>query len=160
VELTAVVILLALVAGTATVLFREPYRLARQQATIDRLTFIDQHVRHRAVSHSGELIFNLKSRTAIWDTTESKDEETLLAAKLQIDRIWTLAGGDSRTDEIRIAFHSNETADTYAVRTSLDGASVRWQLFIGLTGQHMEIGNDREAETILRSLNANGANVN
>lgn len=160
VELTAVIILLSLIAGAATVVFREPYRLAKRQATIDRLIFIDQHVRRRAARHPGELVLDLKTRTATWESRADDEPDVQLASSLVIDRIWTLRSGEQRRKPTRIRFQTNGTAETYAVRTSVDNTGARWLLFIGLTGQHLEIGNDREANAVLRSLDTSGPDLN
>ena len=158
VELTTVVILLALIAGIATVVFRDPYRKARHQATIDRLEFIDPHVRRVAKKRPGELVFDLSKGTATWQERDTGpvSESVTLASGLLIDEIWTLAGGTQSSGEVTVSFHPNGTSGTYAVRTSVNDIAVRWLLFVGMTGQQMEIGDDNEAQAVLESLVTSG----
>ena len=113
VELTAVVILLALIAGIAMVAFRDPYRNARHQATIERLEFIDP-LRRVARKRSGDLVFDLGEGTATWRRRDTgrRSESVTLAAGLLISEIWTLAGGTRSSGEVIVPFHPDGTSGT------------------------------------------------
>jgi prepilin-type N-terminal cleavage/methylation domain-containing protein len=155
IELTVVIAILVMLLSVAVVSMRSPYRAARLEDAIERISSFDRQLRNQArrFDRLFELKINLRdsSLEARSGDARQKIEPLRLGAGLRIDRVKTkLRQVDYR--ELAIPISCSGHSPTYALR--LRGADDRkhWLVFTGVSGQLVRIEKDREIDQLFKLL--------
>lgn len=152
-ELLVVLVLVALVAVMVVMRWSGVQHKAVTEAAVDRLEFLDQHLRRYARTHRTEcrLSFELeKSRVRkLYQTSDRKNPawETL-GRGISIAKLQT-TGSRQQGQPIEITFNRDGTSPTYVVQLQGPEKQPLWLVFAGVTGQVTRFQSQREADAAL-----------
>lgn len=154
-ELLAVMALLALVAGLATVRFSSSYRQAQVTTAIHSIQAIDDQLRTLATKQAQpyELRIDLDRNTLEIKGQHKKEviRKHVLPAALQIEAVRS-PREDRHHGEAVIRCDSAGLCETYALQITAPSSPPRWILFAGVTGQSNEQLTDRQIEELFNAL--------
>jgi prepilin-type N-terminal cleavage/methylation domain-containing protein len=159
IEVTVVIIVMALLATAAALSFARPLRSARASEAIELVRTFDGNARTAARRFGSEIEmrFDLSRkelvRRVIRDDGRRRSEDisrSRLPGGCRVDRM-ILAGGETRdTGEVVIHCSSGGLSRSYGVHVIGNGPD-RWLVVAGLSGQISEAKNETELRSILES---------
>ena len=150
IEVTAVLVLMAVLAGTATLALAGPRARAAAAEAVDQLAFADEAVRQAALS--GDRPQTLVIDMAVGRLSRATDAAagaTLaeLPAGVRVTRV--LLGADvTDSGEARVTVSAGGLSSSYAVGLSTP-AGPRWVVVAGLTGQVSTVPDAAAADAAL-----------
>lgn len=162
-ELLVVMALTAILAGMAIVSFRGPYEAARLENVMAQVTMADRQIRDRSLRHArpGRIVIHLDAGTISGEQLDNEGEQ---APPLRIDGgacfdQLLLGGHRINCGEAAVAVSSRGQTPTYAIRFKKPGGGHRWLVFLGLTGQSIQLNDESEIEHLQRLLEAQGTDA-
>jgi type II secretion system protein H len=152
VELVAVLTIVAIFAGAASLSLRGPRQAARLESAVERLTMVDrqlrEHARHYGRSEQLTICPNTGRIAAV-----AHDGRKTPIAPFQLDGrvIEQVAIGERRSDcdEVTIDYTGQGRSATFAVRLRGPEGKSHWLLFAGATGQMVRIEDEKTVEELL-----------
>jgi prepilin-type N-terminal cleavage/methylation domain-containing protein len=158
VELTVVLLILAIMAGAVAVSARGPLRKVGIERTVDEIIAFDRLTRQyaRQQDRAIRLLVDLSAGELRRTDEEGRGElgEPLrLASGYSVARL-RLAGQDIASGQVAISCSALGLTPTYAVLLEGAGGRRQWVLVAGLSGQIVGTGDDKETENILAMLEA------
>ncbi len=156
IEMLAVLLILALIAGSVAVSLGGAAQRARLEDAVSRFEFYERSTRERAQSKSEplQLVYKLKSGYVerVTDSTQKLSGQQLgLPPGFTIDQVWTRQERIIE-GEVGMLYGSNGCAATYAVMISgLDRQST-WIVVVGLSGQVLETDDVDKVRAILGTV--------
>lgn len=166
IELVAVMLILALLIGAATLALGGVRREAEMSDVIDRLRAADETARRQAhrLDEPAELVFDLRRNRIEHSRGRDRrggrgDGHWTLPRGFSLERAW-IEGHGSSSHQIAVGFSSLGHSPSYALAVrgpsppEGDGRPRRLLLWAGLSGQMKEPEDESQLETILQSLGA------
>ena len=155
IELTVVLLILALVSASVAVAVREPLHRVGLRGALDDLAEFDHLTRTYAREQDRPvvLVFDLDAGV-IRRMDETGRTELGLALRLPADyRIVRLRAGedDWRSGQTVLAVSALGLTPTYAVLVTGPGPRAQWMALAGLSGQLLEPKNDAEVDNLFKA---------
>jgi prepilin-type N-terminal cleavage/methylation domain-containing protein len=159
IEMVAVVLLMALLAVAATLSLTGRFRQVAMKEVIDQLARQDQLVRQQS-RQSGQpmhLVLNLSDGWARrQDTQEVKSAQPWsLPAGYRVLKIFLL-GQETNQGEVAIPYSPKGLSPSYILWLSGPNEQQRQILVTGLTGQVLEVGDERQLKILCSALKMQG----
>lgn len=156
IEMLAVLLILALIAGTVAISLGGAAQRARLEDAVSRFTHYERSTRERAQAQgeSLQLVFELKTGRVerVTENSQKVNGRPLdLPQGFEIQQMWTR---EERIldGEVGMLYGSNGCTASYAVMISgLDGQAT-WIVVAGLSGQFLEADNVEEVQAILGTV--------
>jgi len=156
-ELTVVLLVLALIAGTAMLNLSGPVRQARLHDTLDELAAFDELVRSYSIAHHkpSVLEIDLENNTLARNSTENASLSVLrsLPERFKMNAVYTTAK-KIEDSNVSIMYSALGFSRSYAVRLE-DSANQRvWIYFSGLTGETQTYEKEEDVQAIFATWHA------
>jgi prepilin-type N-terminal cleavage/methylation domain-containing protein len=156
VELLAVMVIMGILAGSVMFSLKTPYQSAKMENALERIMFMDRQLRDHARRFNRPAEMQINFTNGVVTGAEPKKRETVipsfsLGAGVQIDQV---AFGRHRIDSgvVSIDFSAHGCTPTYAMRFS-NGSNIKhWLVFLGITGQIVQIDNEKEIDELLHMV--------
>jgi prepilin-type N-terminal cleavage/methylation domain-containing protein len=157
IEVLAVLVILSVIAAAAVYTVRFPIQTARMDLAVQQLTLLDNQIRQHAqrFGHVAQLTIDLDQATLYWTETAG-DRLMAHSHRLEGARLDRFASATRRADRgrVMIAYRTNGETPSYAVRLRSGRGPSKWLLFVGLTGQTVQVDDEREISDTFRFLSA------
>jgi prepilin-type N-terminal cleavage/methylation domain-containing protein len=154
IELLAVLVLMALLAGSAVYAFGFELRSARLADASGQIRDLDQMTR-RLASGTGAptsmVIQPYKGRLFRRDLSGRTSQPVALSRRIRIDRV-LVAGHEATRSDVRIDFMKDGSSSSYALRLSAPDQTPRWIVVAGLGGEVTQTSDDKQVEHIFAVL--------
>lgn len=155
IEATAVIVVIALLAGATVWSLAPPLGRARIDDALDRISYVDSLARRRA-SSSGEpmrLVFDLQGSAVSIQSEADRGTATRFALPPghkfgQVQDLRTSA----RAGFAEIAVSPSGLSRTYAVQVVAGEHEQGWILIAGLSGQTQRVAGERQVEEVFDAL--------
>jgi type II secretion system protein H len=162
IEMVAVITIVAILAGAASLSLRSPYQIAQFEDAKERLVMVDQQIREHA-RHCGRAEQLTITPNSGRIAARAPDKQTAPMAAFRLDsRVIeqvAIAGRRSDCDEVAIDYTAQGRSATYAVRLRGPSGKSHWLLFAGATGQMIQIGDETTIEELLKRVSAKGTDA-
>jgi prepilin-type N-terminal cleavage/methylation domain-containing protein len=153
VELLAVLVLLAILAGSAALSLRGPYRAAQLENALESAALADNQVRDyaRRCGKPAQIVVRIETG-AIAGVTAADGFVDVARFRTHVACLDEVIVGGRRSDcgETAIPVSPRGWTPTYALRFQMSKGGHRWLAFLGVTGQTLRIDDERELETLWR----------
>ena len=158
IEVTAVLVLTAVLAGVAAVSLSGPRHRAAVADAVDQLAFADAQVRGGAVSADEPRVLLIDLATGRLSRTAADGAAVVTLAELpagvSVSRV--MAGSDViDAGRARVPISAEGRSRSYAVGLST-AAGPRWLVVAGLSGQVTAVADETTAESALEPTRADG----
>ena len=155
IELVAVLVLLAVLAGLAVVSLWRPYHAARTQDVVEAIAHFDRNTRRfaRAWARPQQVtIHRAAGRLARQPVASSQPQGPTLELPrgYRMRRVWT-ANEPASADPVVLAYGTQGWSPSYALEIQRQRETL-WILVAGLSGQVIRCEGDEEAEQVLSAL--------
>ena len=150
VELLAVVVLMSLLAATATVMVRLPLAKAKREHSIAQLRVLDSIARDRA--QRGEQVrLELDTSQGIARLIDHRHRELVTPVVMASgqDTVVVVGAGERLDSRRHILYDKFGTSGTYAVRVGRPQGTDDWLLVLGMTGQSYSINKRGTVDAII-----------
>ena len=146
VELIAVLVIAAIVAGMVVLSVRSHLARAKMTAACELLQACDSNVRHVARAHGTGLALQiLAGKSSI---RMPNGQVRSLGRGVSIDRLWTpRAAANSGT--LHVVMSPTGQSDTYAVRLNAGEKVTRWLVVLGASGQCLQFKREKDVRQLL-----------
>jgi type II secretion system protein H len=162
VELVAVLTIMAILAGAASLSLRGPHQTARLEGAVERLTMVDRQVREHARRYGRCEQLTICPNTGRIAAVAPDGQKTLIAP-FQLDGrvIEQVAIGERRSDcdEVTIDYSAQGRSATFAMRLRGPDGKSHWLLFAGATGQTVRIEDEKTVKELLQRVSATGTDT-
>ena len=153
IELLAVLVVVAIIAGVVVLRLSGPMRSARMRDVIGEIASFDRLTRVEAVEmdRAQALVIDLNKGEIARRNSRARDRGGVslrLPSEFRIDRV-RLPGRDAGVGRVEVAFSRLGYAPSYALRIEGPGRVSRWVLFCGLTGEAVEVEDEKEIDEVL-----------
>ncbi len=163
VEIMAVLMVMAVVAGAVTLRLEGPLKRASMRelvdsvAGFDRLTRVWARQQGRPVTIVIDMAGGELSRVALdnRDGTTAVGSALVLPERFRVTEVRT-ALGRNQGGRMEIPCSRRGLSASYALCLQDDRGTRQWILFAGLTGQMIQVDDERQVQTIFESLAGNG----
>ncbi len=136
IELIAVMVIVAVLAGLTTLTLRSHIDRARLASACRLLRACDRHVRFDAAARQQPLVLELHSTRSMLRLPDGR--RCSLGRGVRVDRLWTPHVASNR-GTLRVVMSPTGQSDTYAVRLRCGKLSARWIMVLGTSGQSFEL---------------------
>jgi prepilin-type N-terminal cleavage/methylation domain-containing protein len=156
VELTLVLLLLALVAGAVTLRVQGPLRRSRMQDALDQVRGFDRLARHFAAEQDRpiRLVIDLDTQK-FWRAEKGKDAPLgsvfELPSGVAVTKV-RLGSEELAAGRVELPCSRAGLTPSYALCVSGPKNDLRWLLFSGLTGESSELDNEQSVRDILEKV--------
>ena len=163
-ELVAVVVVIAILAGTVAFSVRGHVANAKFETFLDRLETFDGQVRRDARRRRGftTLLFDLHERRIYQEVRGAptgSGRAIAVPAAVDIERIMTRSGL-SDSGVLRVPISPLGHTDTYALRLRASSGREVWMVVLGATGQCLKLDRESDVAAMLSfELAAAGSNA-
>lgn len=158
VEVMAVAVVMALLAGAAALTFTGPLRRATAREAVDRIASFDESCRRYATrfDRDAEMVFSLADGTMalrLVGAARGGPQPARLPSGVRFNRVRVAGerGRNAAFGEVSVPCSSLGTGVTYAVELTGPGFD-RWLVVAGLGGGVTEVSDEREVDRILAAL--------
>ncbi len=146
IELIAVLVIVAVVAGLVVWSVRSHLARARMTAACELLRACDGNVRHVARAHGTSLALQVRSATSSIHLPNGRVES--LGRGITVDRLWTPRAAGNR-GTLHVVMSPTGQSDTYAIRLKSGKKLTRWIVVLGASGQCIEMKRERQVRQLL-----------
>lgn len=152
IEVTAVLVLIGLMASAAALSLRSAYRGSQMQDVIDRIVWLDQSARRIARINGTNVVLKIDRASGRLDMVPSQDDPATLSPVVLPDgfSIHEAHVGRPVDDNDRLTINKDGLSPTYAFTLMDSKGNMRTLVFAGLTGQHTEL--EHHADFNLQTL--------
>jgi prepilin-type N-terminal cleavage/methylation domain-containing protein len=155
IELMVVLALMAFVAATATVTLTSRLSLASLNQGVSLWEFTDSQVRQQARRKGRRFALRIDIGSNQFSLTDSSNSDEKLILR-SLGRGNAITRYRSATREVaygplQIEYSDEGTTETFAIEIT-GGRGVRWIVLAGITGQAIEVSDEKEVEAILSVL--------
>jgi len=163
IEVSVVVVLLALLVSIAVTKLRGPYDQAKQQHFRDRIAQLDTFARSYAVRNHVTTIMTFDAIAGrieiVADSREGlkRLEHLVLGSQLSLARVTTRTS-DSPQQKVQIG--SLGQTETYALELLDSQGNSNWVVVLGASGQRVPVESRYEVQQLLRTLESKGFDSN
>jgi prepilin-type N-terminal cleavage/methylation domain-containing protein len=155
IELMAVLLLMALLAGAVVYTFGPELRSARLADSVSQLAELDAMARRQAATSGRGISIVIKpdaGRAFARDSSGRLSQSVRLHPRVRVDRILTSSGRDTRGD-VEVPVTAQGRSGSYALHLSAPRQTPRWLVIGGLGGDITESSDD---EQVLRIFSGRG----
>ncbi len=147
IELIAVLVLCAVLAGIVVVSVRSHVARANLTSSCEMLMACDSHARHVAHERGQptRLLIGSGDRATI---RLPNGQIRTVARGVKIDRLWT-ARTSTQTGTLQVVMTANGQSETYAVRLTAGEKLSRWIMVLGGSGQTLVMKDERRVRRLL-----------
>ncbi len=158
IELMMVVTLISLVALATTFNFAGPLKSARYSSACQQVRDLDHRIRRECLksNRAAEIQFDLEKGSLNTNGPETKKKYEL-PSQVMIRAIVD-SGGKVRKTATTIRFDGYGGSPTYGVAIGMNERT-RWFVFLGRTGECIELENEQETKAFFKSIRSIGANA-
>jgi prepilin-type N-terminal cleavage/methylation domain-containing protein len=152
VEMSAVILLMGLLCGVATLTFRGPYQAACFEYSLQQIEQFDATLRQHArrFGRPAELTIDITQHrfTITADESRSEARQFQLRPDVKIAAVRT-AGLQSTYGTIAIGVSRNGSTPSYALHLVSTQGAERWIVVLGLVGQVLHVDDEQEVQALL-----------
>ncbi len=151
VELMAVVVLMGVVALSVGYSVRPSLAAARQANAVQRLRAVDRMIREQCVQKDSARELWITGLSRLELRNPETGESRLLEAQVPIRRILT-STSESVGEAVGLRYRPDGSSPTYALELGTPAIASRYLLFIGGSGQVLELNHEPAVQELLAVL--------